>query len=46
MSDNQLIFCTRKVKQAKSNKYNNVFLRSLKLHSQCICQRIAKGQFL
>ena len=29
MSDHQLIFCTRKVKQAKSNKHNNVFLRSL-----------------
>ena len=28
MSDHQLIFCTRKVKQAKFNKYNNVFLRS------------------
>ena len=30
MSDHQLIFCTRKVKQAKFNTYNNVFLRSLK----------------
>ena len=30
MSDHQLIFCTRKVKQAKFNKHNNVFLRSLK----------------
>ena len=30
MSDHQLIFCTRKVKWAKSNKHNNVFLRSLK----------------
>ena len=30
MSDHQLIFCTRKVKRAKFNKHNNVFLRSLK----------------
>ena len=30
MSDHQLIFCTRKVKQAKFNKHKNVFLRSLK----------------
>ena len=30
MSDHRLIFCTREVKQAKFNKYNNVFLRSLK----------------
>ena len=30
MSDHQLIFCTRKVKWAKSNKHNNVFLGSLK----------------
>ena len=30
MSDHQLIFCTRKVKQAKFNKHSNVFLRSLK----------------
>ena len=30
MFDHQLIFCTRKVKQAKFNKYDNVFLRSLK----------------
>ena len=29
-SDHQLIFCTRKVKRAKFNKHNNVFLRSLK----------------
>ena len=28
--DHQLIFCTRKVKRAKFNKHNNVFLRSLK----------------
>ena len=30
VSDHQLIFCTRKVKRAKFNKHNNVFLRSLK----------------
>ena len=30
MSDHQLIFCTRKVKRAKFNKHNNVFLISLK----------------
>ena len=30
MSDYQLILCTRKLKQAKFNKHNNVFLRSLK----------------
>ena len=30
MSYHQLIFCTRKVKQAKFDKHNNVFLRSLK----------------
>ena len=30
MSDHQLIFCTRKVKQTK---FNNVFLRSLKLYT-------------
>ena len=30
MSDHQLIFCTKKVKQTKFNKYNNVFLRSFK----------------
>ena len=30
MSDHQLIFCTRKVKRAKFNKYNHVLLRSLK----------------
>ena len=30
MSDHQLIFCTRKVKQVRFNKHNNVFLRSLK----------------
>ena len=30
MSDYQLIFCARKVKRAKFNKHNNVFLRSLK----------------
>ena len=30
MSNHQLIFCTRKVKQTKFNKHNNVFLRSLK----------------
>ena len=30
MSDHQLIFCTRKLKQAKFNNHNNVFLRSLK----------------
>ena len=30
MSDHQLIFCKRKVKRAKFNKHNNVFLRSLK----------------
>ena len=29
MSDYQLIFCTRKVKRAKFDKHNNVFLRSL-----------------
>ena len=29
-SDHLLIFCTRKVKRAKFNKHNNVFLRSLK----------------
>ena len=29
MSDHELIFCTRKVKQTKFNKQNNVFLRSL-----------------
>ena len=29
-SDHQLNFCTRKVKRAKFNKHNNVFLRSLK----------------
>ena len=28
--DHQLIFCTRKVKRAKFNKHNNVFLKSLK----------------
>ena len=28
MSDHQLMFCTRKVKQTKFNKHNNVFLRS------------------
>ena len=27
MSDHQLIFCTRKVKRAKFNKHDNVFLR-------------------
>ena len=30
MSDPQLIICTRKVKRAKFNKHNNLFLRSLK----------------
>ena len=30
MSDHQLIFCTRKVKRAKFNKHNNIFLRPLK----------------
>ena len=30
MSDHQLIFCTKKVKQDKFNKQNNVFLRLLK----------------
>ena len=30
ISNHQLIFCKRKVKQAKFNKHNNVFLRSLK----------------
>ena len=30
MSYHQLIFCTRKVKRAKFDKHNNVFLRSLK----------------
>ena len=30
MSDHQLIFCTRKVKRTEFNKYNNVFIRSLK----------------
>ena len=30
MSNHQLIFCTRKVKRAKFNKHNNVFLGSLK----------------
>ena len=30
MSDHQLILCTRKVKRAKFNKHNYVFLRSLK----------------
>ena len=30
MSDHQLIFCTRKIKRAKFNKYKNVFLRSFK----------------
>ena len=30
ISDHQLIFCTRQVKQAKFNMHNNVFLRSLK----------------
>ena len=29
MSDHELIFCTRKIKQTKFNKQNNVFLRSL-----------------
>ena len=30
MSNHQLIFCTRKVKRAKFNKHDNVFLGSLK----------------
>ena len=30
MLDHQLIFCTRKVKWARFNKHNNMFLRSLK----------------
>ena len=30
MSDQQLIFCTRKVKRTKFNNHNNVFLRTLK----------------
>ena len=33
MLDHQLIVRTRKVKQAKGNKNNNVFLRSLKHHT-------------
>ena len=33
MSDHQLIFCTRKVKRARFNKHNNVFLRSLKQYT-------------
>ena len=32
MSDHQPIFCTKKVKWTKSNKNENVFLRSLKLY--------------
>ena len=36
MPDHQLIFCTRKVKQTKFNKQNNVFLRSIK-HLQSMC---------
>ena len=36
MLDHQLIFCTRKVKQAKFNKHNNVFLRFLNT-TQSIC---------
>ena len=30
ISDHQLRFCTRKVKQVKFHKHENVFLRSLK----------------
>ena len=33
ISNHQLIFCKRKVKQAKFNKHNNVFLRSLKQYT-------------
>ena len=43
MSDHQLIFCTRKAKRTKFNNHTNVF--HIK-HSQCVCRRIAKGQFL
>ena len=31
--DHQLIFCARKVKRAKLNNHNNVFLRSLKYYT-------------
>ena len=30
IADRQLVFCTRKMKRVKSNKHNNVLLRSLK----------------
>ena len=44
MSDHQIIFCTRKVKQAKFNKHNNVFVRSLKHYTvNVVCRKITKG---
>ena len=33
ISDHQLIFCTRKLKPAKLNRYNNLFLSSLKQYT-------------
>ena len=46
MSDHQLIFCTRKVKQAKFNKHNNVFLRSLKHYTvNAFVEKLQKVNF-
>ena len=47
MSYHQLIFCTRKVKRAKFNKHNNVFLRSLKYYTVSVfVGKLQKVNFL
>ena len=45
MSDHQLIFCTRKVKQTKFNKHN-VFLRSFKRYTiNVFAEKLQKVNF-
>ena len=46
MSDHQLTFCARKVKRAKLNKHNNVFLRSLKHYTVTVfVEELQKDDF-
>ena len=46
ISDHQLIFCTRKVKQLKFHKHKNLLLRSLKHYTvNLFCGRFAKSKF-
>ena len=46
ISDHKLIFCTRKLKPAKLNRYNNLFLSSLKQYTvNAFVEKLQKVNF-